>query len=121
KVYSTHTLMSEETYRQVSSEFEARELDTIRVVGKKQPIKVYELLGFKGDLPREAEILLTLYNDGITLYNQRKFAEALAKFDEILKTYPDDGPSRLYRQRCELLQNFPPPPDWDGVFEMKSK
>lgn len=121
KKYSTNVMMSEETYEWVKDQFEARELDIIRVVGKKQPIKVYELLNLKGQLVDEAAKLLQLYAEGMTLYHARKFADALAKFDEILATYPEDGPSKLYRQRCEVLRDFPPAADWDGVFEMGSK
>lgn len=121
KKYSTNVMMSEETYERVKDVFEARELDVIRVVGKTQPIKVYELLNQKGQLVDAAAKLLQLYNEGMALYHERKFADALAKFDEILKAYPDDGPSKLYRQRCEVLRDFPPAADWDGVFEMGSK
>ena len=121
KKYSTSTMISEDTLNATSGEFVARELDTIRVVGKTQPIKVYELLNFKGRLVPEAERLLGLYNEGIALYHAKKFAEGLVKFDEILKAFPTDGPSTLYRQRCEVLRDFPPKPDWDGVFEMGSK
>jgi hypothetical protein len=65
--------------------------------------------------------LIELYNAGIALYKTRKFAEGLAKFDEILKRYPQDGPSKIYRQRCEVLRDFPPAADWDGVFQMGGK
>lgn len=131
KKYETRIMMSEETYKKVADAVEARELDIIRVVGKKQPIRVFELLGLKGELTlmecppetgaAEAARLLQLYNEGIALYHERKFAEGLAKFDEILKAFPDDGPSKLYRQRCDVLKDLPPKPDWDGVWEMGSK
>lgn len=127
KKYDTRIMMSEMTWlsgaatARVCDKFEARELDTIKVVGKQQPIKVYELLNYKGQLVPDAAKLLQLYNEGIALYHERKFAEALAKFDGLLKTYPTDGPGKLYRQRCEVLRDFPPKADWDGVFEMGSK
>ncbi len=121
KQYSTNVMMSEETLKRVQKEVISRELDLIRVVGKQQPVRVYELLGLAGAVDRNAEILLTLYNDGIRLYSERKFNEALTKFEEILKSFPEDGPSKLYKQRCEVLKDFPPKADWDGVFDMKSK
>ena len=121
KKYETHTMVSEKTAHAVMDRFEMRVIDTIRVMGKKEPSKVYELIAEKGQLPAAVTGLLTMYGEGIDLYYQRKFAEALAKFQKILETYPDDGPSKLYRQRCEVLRDFPPKPEWDGVYEMGSK
>ena len=84
-------------------------------------MKVYELLAPKGALPPDAIQLLNDYNEGMRLYHDRQFAPALQKFEQILKAYPEDGPSKLYRQRCEVLRDFPPTADWNGVFEMRTK
>ena len=48
KHYKTSTMISESTYEQAKDGIEARELDLIRVVGKLEPVKIYELLGKKG-------------------------------------------------------------------------
>ncbi|MFA6344121.1 MAG: adenylate/guanylate cyclase domain-containing protein, partial [Candidatus Gracilibacteria bacterium] len=121
KKYSTSIMISEPVMLLVQNYFEMRELDTIKVMGKNKPMKVYELLNYKGQLVPQAQTLLALYGQGIQLYHERKFAEALEQFKKILETYPTDGPSKLYRQRCEVLKDFPPKPDWDGVFEMGTK
>jgi adenylate cyclase len=121
KKYSTNTMVSEATYLLIKDSFEGRELDTIRVVGKNKPIKVYEILSHKGELPADAMSLLQSYNEGITLYHSRKYAEGLEKFKQILQKFPADGPSKMYVQRCEVLRDFPRPADWDEVFEMGSK
>ncbi len=49
------------------------------------------------------------------------FKEALALFDEALKIDPEDGPSKVYFERCKHYMESPPPEDWDGVFVMKTK
>ncbi len=121
KKYSTRAMISEATYEKVKDSYETREIDTIRVVGKKIPIKVYELLNEKGKMVDEAKKLISLYNEGIELYHKRKFEDGMRKFDQILKIYPTDTPSKIYHQRCEVLRNFPPKEDWDGVFDMSSK
>jgi adenylate cyclase len=121
KEYDTRIMISEFTYEKVKDKFECREIDLIKVVGKNKPVKIYELLNFKGRLVPEAADLLKLYEEGISLYQMRKYADGLAKFDEILKRYPSDGPSKTYRQRCEVFRDFPPAPNWDGVFEKRSK
>jgi len=122
KKYGTNILISDDTFALVKDFFVSREIDMIKVVGKTHPVRVHELLADKSLLDEHADFtLLKLYAEGINLYKNRKFAQGLAKFDEILKFFPDDGPSQLYRQRCEVLRDFPPKPDWDGVYEMGEK
>ena len=65
--------------------------------------------------------VLALYNDGLKLYKSRKWQEALDKFKKALEIKPNDGPSKLYIERCEHFLENPPPGDWDGVFRHTSK
>ena len=69
----------------------------------------------------ELEQLLKNYNEGLKLYREKKFNEALKYFKKALEIKPDDGPSQLYIDRCEMLIKNPPPGDWDGVFTMTTK
>ncbi|EQA36448.1 tetratricopeptide repeat protein [Leptospira inadai serovar Lyme str. 10] len=64
---------------------------------------------------------LKLYNEGLQLYKNGKFTEALGLFKKALEITPGDGPSKKYIGRCEAFIAEPPPQDWDGVFEMKTK
>ena len=73
-------------------------------------------------LPKDKiEGVLGPYNEGMVLYKERKFAEAKACFEKALAAYADDGPSKLYVERCEQYIATPPPADWDGVFVMTTK
>ncbi|MGB9621989.1 MAG: tetratricopeptide repeat protein [Brevinematia bacterium] len=65
--------------------------------------------------------LLMLYKKGLESYKSRDFQKALQYFSECLKINPNDGPTLVYIGRCKEYIQSPPPPDWDGVFEMKSK
>jgi len=65
--------------------------------------------------------VLNFYNEGLALYKQRKWNDAMAKFKKALEVKPDDGPSKLYVQRCEHFIEAPPAADWDGVFTMTTK
>ena len=65
--------------------------------------------------------MLVQYNQGLELYKKKKFEEAKAFFQKALSIIPGDGPSQLYFERCDLLVQNPPPPDWDGVFTMTTK
>jgi hypothetical protein len=50
-----------------------------------------------------------------------KFNEAKKNFAKALKIDPEDGPSKIYFQRCKHYMENPPSEDWDGVFVMKTK
>jgi len=65
--------------------------------------------------------LLKYYDEGLKLYKQMKFKEALKKFKNALEYEPSDGPTRLYIARCIELFKNPPPSNWDGVFTMTTK
>jgi hypothetical protein len=65
--------------------------------------------------------MLEYYNRGLSLYREMKFGQALQEFKTALKHDPQDGPTRLYIERCIELSKNPPPPDWDGVFTMTTK
>jgi len=65
--------------------------------------------------------VLDHYNQGLALYKSQRWQEALAKFKQALSVKPDDGPSKLYMERCEHFIDNPPPADWDGVFTMTTK
>jgi len=45
KMYGTNIIISEYTYEKVKDKVVARELDLVRVKGKTQPVRIYELIG----------------------------------------------------------------------------
>lgn len=49
------------------------------------------------------------------------FPEALRYFEQALEVDPSDGPSQVYKERCQEFIKDPPPEDWDGVYVMKTK
>jgi adenylate cyclase len=120
KMYGTHAIASESTLRAVGDVAVARDLDLVRVKGKHEPVRIFELLAMDGERDRWAP-LLESYGAGIEAYRQRRFADARASFAAVLASHPDDGPAKLYVERCEMMAADPPAPDWDGVTVMKTK
>ncbi len=121
KFYGTDTMISEFTYDQVRDMVEVRELDRIRVVGKREAVSVYQLLERKGGLDAAQRALLESYQKGLEAYKARDFQAAIEAFRHTLTLMENDGPSKTYLARCtEYLAN-PPPPDWDGVYELTEK
>lgn len=121
KKYNTRIMLSQATYNQVKDDFIFRKLDYIRVKGKHEAIHVYELVAHRDRVSEAGGKLLETYNKAMDLYQNRQFQEAYEGFKKALTIYPEDGPSKLYLQRSEILRDYPPPDDWDGVFSMKTK
>jgi adenylate cyclase len=120
KQYRSRVIISESTYSQVADQFVAREVDRIRVKGKKQPVVIYELLAPMAERKDYAGLLIQ-FNEALEVYRSQNWREAAAKFGELLVTYPDDGPTQVLLQRCLEFVEEAPKTDWDGVYVMKSK
>ena len=121
KIYGTQLMVSEFTQGDIAEDLETRELDQIRVVGKNEPIKIYEVLAKKGELSAERTKAMAQFAVGLGIYRQKDFEKAEDKFNEVLGILPDDGPSLTYIKRCADYKDNPPPEDWDGVYQMTSK
>ncbi|MGA8073465.1 MAG: adenylate/guanylate cyclase domain-containing protein [Candidatus Acidiferrales bacterium] len=121
KDFGTRILLSEFTFAQIAdAKFVARELDLIRVKGKLQPVKIYELLGDDASAAEFAEMAAEFWKARVA-YADRNWREALRCFETFLKRWPDDGPAKVFLERCKEHLAEEPPPDWDGVYEMQHK
>jgi adenylate cyclase len=115
KFYGTKILISEDTAEFAGPTFLTRELDLIRVKGRQAPVKIYELVGKRGEkeLP-----YLDDFAQGLDAYRKRLWDLAERHFAPLA---PGDPPSRTYLERCRLYRTDPPPENWDGVFTQKTK
>ena len=121
KIYGVRIMIGQTTREYAGDSIQVRELDMLAVYGKKEPIRVYELLGWKDeDLGARAEVL-TYYNRGLTTFRDRDFELAMQYFKAALEVDPADGPSALYVERCEEYMLNPPPADWDYVERRQAK
>jgi class 3 adenylate cyclase len=114
KAYGTRILVSEDTVRAARGAVLTRELDLLRVKGRQLPVRVYEVVAVAGT---QTPAHVRRFAEGLAHYRARRFEEARAAF----LASPEDGPSRVFAARCELLLAQPPPEDWDGVFSLETK
>ncbi len=125
KEYGSHILLSETAYAEVEDPLLVfRELDLIRVKGKLQPITLYELMGSRGTPEGDAPGLeehLELFALGRACYRERRWQDAQSVFEQILERWPEDGPARMYVNRCREYCAAGPEQDWDGVYVMTHK
>lgn len=128
KQYGVYTMLSEYTYDLVKGDFEVRQCDKIRVVGRREPVVVYELLARQGDLAPEMRQLVEKYNQGLGLFYDQQWDEACAVFEQTEKLEPNRemapknmSPSKRIMTYCEMYKENPPPSDWDGVITLDAK
>ncbi len=120
KEYGTSVVISEFTHEIIKDRFFCRELDSVRVKGKKLPVRIYELLGEQRDADRFAR-WCGIFEQGLARYKEGRWDEAIALFRQVLNIKHGDPPSELYISRCESLKEHPPEGEWDGVFTMTRK
>ena len=121
KYYDTLILIGQRTAELAKNDVEVREIDLLRVKGKKEPVVVFELLARKGQLDDKKRRVIDVYLEGLTAYKIRNFSAACTRFSEAVALDPSDGPSRVYLERSTNYRQMPPPAEWDGVYEMTSK
>lgn len=121
KQYWTSIIISESTYVQVRKKARVRELDLVKVKGKKKPARIFELCSMEKLPAIEEDLLIGVYQQGLACYKKQDWYSALKEFKRVLRYFPSDGPSRVYVSRCLDFITTPPPADWDGVYEFKTK
>jgi adenylate cyclase len=118
--YGTRILLGDETRAQAGEAVVTRLLDRVRVKGKREPVAIHELLAL-APAPEGLAAFLEQFAWGLSAYQAQRWDEAMARFREADRLRGGDAPSRVYLARCEAMGRAPPGPEWDGVFEMKTK
>ncbi len=128
KYYGVYTMISGHTFELVENAFEVRQLDRIQVVGKSEPVVVYELLGEKGCIPDEYAVVLEPYLRGLDLYYRGEWedAEKVLAEAEALEPYRHVAPGAMSPSArlldyCRRYRLQPPGPEWNGVTQLTSK
>ena len=119
KIYGTRIIASSDTMNAAgSTDFAWRKLDRVAVVGRTEPLEIYELLGLKKDVPSEVIKIAENYMQALDHYFLREFEGALSLLTEIAES---DSPSSVLLKRISELQNLPLGNSWNGVFQATSK
>ena len=123
KHYQTQVMISEFTYAYLTPNlFRTRLLDVIRVVGKSQPVKVYEVYGEISDAIDPDDLqYYHAYHEACTAYLERRFEVARAQFNAALALRPKDIAAQDMLGRMVGLDPTTLPHDWDGVMTFETK
>lgn len=118
KYFGTVIMASEMTVAQSRRAFTWRELDTVRVQGRDEPIKVYEPLAAMNKETQEQGLRAATYAKGLACWRARDFAKAAELFESAAG---DDPPCGHFSRRARALATNPPPPGWTPVNTLEGK
>ncbi len=126
KQYGVYIQISDTTYESIKDQVVVRALDFVRVMGKTEPVKVFELISEKDQEPEQYKKILPVFHEGLGYYFNQDWDKAIEAFkaaDELEEMFPGrkTNPSRIYIPRCENFKVNPPGDDWDGVWTQTSK
>jgi class 3 adenylate cyclase len=116
KFFGTAILASEATVALAGAGFAWREVDSIRVKGRVQPLQVFEPLA-EGEMPADRSTAAEAYAEGLRRWRSADFAGAAESFGQAAAT---DPPSALFQQRAQAMAQHPPS-DWDPVNALDEK
>ena len=121
KAYGTSILVGDATLRAAHASVVARPVDLVRVVGREEPVRVWEPLCLATEDDPAARELARLFSEGLAAYLARDFQGAARRYEQALSLRPGDRPAAVLLRRCCAFAEAPPPPSWDGVHDAPSK
>jgi adenylate cyclase len=116
KQFGTYSMISAATREKIAGAFPARELSRVAVVGRKEPVTVFEPM-----LPEEfaaRKPTLEVFDRGLKEFYAGRFAEAERIFEGIASM---DPPAGSYVNKCRQLAASPLEAGWSGVWVMTEK
>lgn len=117
KQFGTYTMISEALVGRIDGAFPVRELSRIAVVGREEPIRVFEPMLQTEYEARRNE--LAVFAKGLLHFYDGAFIEAQRIFSPIAAV---DPAAAAYVRKCELLAADPAArKDWRGVWVMTEK
>lgn len=120
KEYGTKALITETVHEKVGADFLCREIDLITVKGKTKPVRIYEILQARSGGKASMVALAASFEEGLSAYRAQKWDTAVEWFTKLAEEYNDQA-SSVFLSRIAMFKANPPPPDWDGVFALKTK
>ena len=126
KVYGTQICISDAVVAAAGDSILVRPLDMVAVKGRKGGQGVYELVALRQG---PAELLASpeelehcrLTEAAFAAYRSRDWPRAIHLYEQVAAQAPEDRIPAIFLERCRDYLSNPPPADWSGVYEMKTK
>lgn len=120
RVYNVASIVSEAS-RRAAPEFAYRELDCVRVAGKSEAVRIYELLGRAGALSPVVAAEAEAYGAALAHYRAQRWEAATAGFSQLLVKCDNAPLYEMFLERIIEFRERPPAPDWDGIYTFSNK
>jgi adenylate cyclase len=122
KEYGVDIIISDACHAAVKDVMACRELGALRVKGKLEPVRIFQLIK-EGRLTGDPAAFVETFHRGLERFRGRAFAEAVTLFGQALELAGPSGDksSEEYLSLSEEYQESPPPEGWDGVRIATSK
>jgi adenylate cyclase len=120
KTYGTRTLVSEAVHEKVKETFLCREIDLLTVKGKRQPVRIFEVLREKEGAPPRLDQMRRIFEGGLAAYRRQKWDAAEKAFSALRSEFRDEA-SEVFLRRVSMFRRNPPGEGWDGVFNLTVK
>ncbi|HRX16924.1 MAG TPA: adenylate/guanylate cyclase domain-containing protein [Spirochaetota bacterium] len=117
KIYRVPVVISESSYYFLMHKelFNIREIDNVRVKGKQEPVRIFEVFDCDNNEVKKKKIKsLMVFNQAVQFYRDGEFNRALKRFNEICRYNEHDTVSSMYVSRCRRLGSKKMKA-WDGV------
>lgn len=82
-----------------SDQITTREIDTVLLPGKVEPVKLYELVCTTKELTEEIKGAIQTYQSGLEAYRKKDYTTAASYFEKL----PSDPPSQVMLERCKKM------------------
>lgn len=122
--YQVPNIISETT-RDSAPGFVYRELDFVRVVGRQEPVRLFELIGVEGKVTVAEMHEIKCFERVLAAYRSQQWDQAQDLVDALLQNLPESRRATslysVYNARIQNLRQRQLPADWDGVHTFDKK
>ncbi len=118
KTYRLTILVSYSTVYKIhdNKDLLIREIDSIRIKGRKAPEVIYEVYNVDNEeIVRKKQESYADLLQGISYYKARLWDEAISALKRCFEIFPKDTVVLNYIRRCKFYKKNPPDNDWDGT------
>ena len=104
KEYEVSLLISHHTLARLQNptQYSIRLIEKLKVKGKSKAVAIFEVLDGEPPNVRETKLATkTRFEEGLFLYYNHKFRDAVQRFQEVLSFNPKDKIAQIYIKRCK--------------------
>ncbi len=121
KLFGTRVIVSGDALAAAGGSFRARRLGRVRVVGRNEPVVLFEILGEPGGAGSLSEEDRLAFESALREFERGDFRAAASGFRSVLAGRGFDGPSSFYLGLSDRYAREGVDPGWDGVITAESK